>query len=73
MDINPEYTRPKPFATVLELIDEYSLTDVLQSLADFAEFESENEDICNDCSESYAALSSQLSELAQLAGDECEA
>jgi hypothetical protein len=72
MNVNPKYIRPEPFATVLELIHEYSLTDVLQSLADFAEFESENEHICNDCSERHVALSSQLSKLARLAGGECE-
>jgi len=42
---NDDDDRPEPFATVLEVIGEHGMSEVLESISDSALFDSENEEI----------------------------
>jgi hypothetical protein len=47
MNISEEDDRPEPFATVFDLSCEYGVEAVLQSLSDFVELNSLDEDMCS--------------------------
>ena len=73
MNINPEIahedTRPEPFATVLDLLSEYPETELLEAIADNAQFDSEDEKNCADCRKFNARLALELNQLLERMAD----
>jgi hypothetical protein len=48
VNIHPDFSRPEPFATIVDLIHEHSFQEVLEYLSEYAGFDSENQDATND-------------------------
>jgi hypothetical protein len=66
VNIHPDFSRPEPFATIVDLIHEHSFQEVLECLSEYAEFDSENEDVTDDfrdfAHKLHAALESVIEE-----------
>jgi hypothetical protein len=72
MNITPEIAqddRPQPFATLCELVDEHGIEQVLEALADNAQFDSEDEDACACCRSKSARLALELNQLLERMAD----
>jgi hypothetical protein len=68
--------RPEPYATLLDLIDEHGLANVLQDLANHCEFTAEEDtesgDVCQDCIKNYTVASIALEALADRFDAACD-
>jgi hypothetical protein len=72
MNIVPTYQeaeRPEPFATILEMLGEHPVTEVLEAIADNAQFESEDEENCADYRKYNARLALELNQLLERMAD----
>jgi hypothetical protein len=50
-EVDSESERPEPFASVMEIISEYGIEEVLAAISDDALFTSEDPEVCRCCRE----------------------
>jgi hypothetical protein len=64
-----EEQRPEPFATINELIAEYGNGEVLEAIAENAEYDSQDVEACSRCREKGARLSLEIYQLLERMAD----